>query len=332
MDNKNKNNERGAFAEYAAQNNLLTAGDAGFTFTAATLSSLVVALIFSAVIYALAAAKGISPAEYSSSLEQKFVYYLFSYGLSSVSILIAITAFSVYKKTKPFSPLPFKKFRAKYAAVGIIMAVGLIFGFSELNNLFVSLLGKIGYNKPDMTLPNEKWWQLIIWLVLAAAAPAFFEEVLFRGYILEGLKGLSAPFVILTGGLLFSLFHQNPQQTPYQFICGAAFFLVAYKSGSLWPSVIMHFANNAIVLFADFFFKEGFSSAATIALTAIGILCFAGSAVYLLFFDKNSDGERSVPAKNSPNHTKTRFFIYAAVGIAACLLMWFTDLITYMGA
>ncbi|MBP5308319.1 MAG: CPBP family intramembrane metalloprotease [Clostridia bacterium] len=311
---------------------IITPEDAGFTFTAATLCSLAVALVFSGVIYAIAAAKGLTAAEYSESLRNNFLYYVFSYGLGSAAIMLAVAAFSVYKKRSYFpAPLAFKKFHPKYAVVGLVMTFGLLFGFTELNNLFVSALSKLGYSKPDMTIPNDEWWQLLIWLALAAAMPAFFEEILFRGYVLQGIKNISMPFAVIAGGLLFSLYHQNPQQTPYQFICGAAFFLIAYKSGSIWPGIIMHFVNNATVLISDFFFKEGFSAPVAIVLTVAGVLCFAGALVYLLVFD----GRGKTPVQNeksATNPAKKRFFIYAAVGIAACAFMWITDLITYIGA
>ncbi len=326
-------------AAVSAQNeryiNAYTSADAGFTFTVAVLVSIAVSVLFSIVISAIANSKGLTAADYGKQLQNGFIYYVFAYGLSSVSVLIALLISSKRKNLSFSAIVPFKKFHYKYLILAAMLAFGMLFGLGELNNIFVSLLEKLGYAKPAMTLPNDRLWKLAVWLIVAGALPAFLEECLFRGYILSGLKEQSVVFTVLIGGLAFSLFHQNPQQTPYQFVCGAAFFLIALRSGSVWPSVLIHFANNAVVLISNYLYTGGTEGNATVTavLTALGLLCFAAAAVYLIFFDKNKPTD-IVPSneKNALNHTKKGFFIYSFIGFAACLIMWVADLLTYMGA
>ena len=178
-----------------------------------------------------------------------------------------------------------------------------------------------------MSIPNDKWWQLAIWIIVAAVLPAILEETIFRGYILEGLKVYSTPFIVIMGGLLFMLFHQNPQQTPYQFVCGAAFFLLAVRCGSILPCVAMHFTNNLVVLVLDYISGGYISQTATIVLTILGLISFALAFIYLVFIDKKSANNKETPVYP----TKRPFFTAAAFGIGVCIIMWVSNFLANGG-
>jgi membrane protease YdiL (CAAX protease family) len=85
-------------------------------------------------------------------------------------------------------------------------------------------------------------------LFVIAVFPAVMEETVFRGLILKGLRQSKEIYAVLLCGALFALYHQKPEQTVYQFCCGAAFALVALRSGSVLPTVVAHFINNAWIL------------------------------------------------------------------------------------
>jgi membrane protease YdiL (CAAX protease family) len=307
-------------------NPIITPANSGLCFSIATIAIIAMSLIFTVVIAIIATAKGVALEQFNASLQGSFVYNVFAFGLSSVALCLALLVFAGVKKIRPFSMLPLKKTGWKYWVIALLLTFGLLFGFTELNNLFVSLLEKIGYSKPDMTLQNEKWYHLAVWLVVAAAMPAFFEECVFRGYLLEGLKQYGTLFAVIVGGLFFSIFHQNPQQTPYQFICGMAFTLLAIKSGSMLPCIAMHFANNATILITDFC-SLTIGKTAGIILTVAGILCFLGGIIWLMLDKKSTPSTEENPVKP----TKMQFFLFSAAGLAVCVLMWLTDLFTYIG-
>lgn len=300
----------------------LLAADSGRIFTAAELSMLVISLVFSIGILIFERASGMQPEVYGES----FTYKLISYLLSSVALFAAMAVYSGMRKINPLKALPFHKTHWKYYIIAVVMAFGLLFGFAELNTMFEELLQKLGFNIDPVTLPNTEWWQYVIWIFAVALLPAVFEESLFRGFICEGLRSESTLFSVLAGGFLFSVFHQSPQQTIYQFICGAAFCLVAVKSRSLFPCILMHFLNNFTIITTDFFGVGEFGKAATIVLTALGVAAFIGCIVYLCAFDK---GGRKEPknTESGLNHTKTAFFKSASIGVAICLVMWVLNLL-----
>ncbi|MBR2968613.1 MAG: CPBP family intramembrane metalloprotease [Clostridia bacterium] len=307
----------------------LTPAESGLSFTVAVFTVLVISLVFSLAVTAIASGSGLTTEQFNEAIKDNLVYNALAYGLSSVSLFLSVVILCRLKGRKPLADVPLKKPRARFWAIALLLVVGLLFGFTELNNLFISALQKIGYSKPDMSIPNDRGYELAMWLILAAAFPAFFEECIFRGYLLEGLKELGTVFAVIVGGLLFSLFHQNPQQTPYQFICGMAFTLLAVKCNSLLPCMAMHFLNNAVILVTDFFSVPAFSPTVSIILTVLGLACFIAGIVWLIL----TKTEKSAPTEqeNPANHTKSRFLLFAMPGMVACLIMWVADLISYLG-
>jgi ABC-2 type transport system permease protein/sodium transport system permease protein len=98
---------------------------------------------------------------------------------------------------------------------------------------------------------------LPIGLVIAALAvvPAVAEEVFFRGYLLQALEHRwGATASILATATAFALFHTfgvsglTIERFLPSLLLGAVLGLVARNSGSVWPGVILHALNNAVLL------------------------------------------------------------------------------------
>ncbi|MBQ8412747.1 MAG: CPBP family intramembrane metalloprotease, partial [Lachnospiraceae bacterium] len=84
-------------------------------------------------------------------------------------------------------------------------------------------------------------------LLLVAVVPAFCEEIMFRGYVLSSMDKVFKPRnAIIVSGIIFGLYHMNLVQSFTTAFLGIVIGYVAYKSGSIFPGVIMHFINNAL--------------------------------------------------------------------------------------
>lgn len=91
--------------------------------------------------------------------------------------------------------------------------------------------------------------------IVAAAATLvapLCEEITFRGYLLTTLLARWRPWIaIALCALLFSVIHLDPVRFPALLVQGAVFGWLSWRSGSVWPAVAAHVANNGIVsLFA----------------------------------------------------------------------------------
>jgi sodium transport system permease protein len=87
------------------------------------------------------------------------------------------------------------------------------------------------------------------WLVLLtfAVAPAFCEEVAFRGFILRGLsRGGRVLLAIGLSSLAFGVMHMVPQQVFNGMLMGLVLGALAINSRSLFPAIVFHFLNNAL--------------------------------------------------------------------------------------
>lgn len=85
--------------------------------------------------------------------------------------------------------------------------------------------------------------------MMVIAAP-IFEELIYRGIILDGLLKKYSPFVaILVSGVLFGLVHLNPWQFVAGFILGIFFGWIYYKTRNLTLTMILHAAINLVGYF-----------------------------------------------------------------------------------
>lgn len=257
----------------------------------------------------------------SSTSETDWVLFL-SYLLSQVAFLGAAVIYFVRSREPVKTLLVGSKW--KYFLIAILLQFGLLFSLSFLNDFFVSFFERFGYRSSDPPLPSLEGWKLLPAILVIAVIPAIFEEVLFRGILSRNMHasgwGLISTCVI--AGALFSLYHGNPEQTVYQFICGICFTLTAIRAGSILPTMLAHFLNNALILILTAF---GLSNLAAmpfggyLALMLTSGVCLVGTLVYLIFFDKSG---------NQKGRVQSKFFVLAAIGIAVCAVEWIYALVS----
>ncbi len=93
---------------------------------------------------------------------------------------------------------------------------------------------------------------VVIVLGLGVAAPVC-EEFFFRGLLQRALMSRLEPsMAIVVAAFVFSAFHLDPVGLLARFELGVLFGLLAWRSGSVWPGIAAHAANNltASLLFA----------------------------------------------------------------------------------
>src|SRR5690606_33045819 len=93
----------------------------------------------------------------------------------------------------------------------------------------------------------------MFWLIfLVAFTPAICEEIVFRGVLLQGFLRKSSPYLAIIGSAaVFGLFHLSFETVirllPTMFL-GLLLALVAARTASILPTMLMHFVNNAIAV------------------------------------------------------------------------------------
>ncbi|MBK7860194.1 MAG: CPBP family intramembrane metalloprotease [Archangiaceae bacterium] len=97
---------------------------------------------------------------------------------------------------------------------------------------------------------------LVIALGVCVAAP-LGEEFFFRGALQRGWASRMGPLTaIFFTGAVFSAFHLDPIGFPARWELGVLFGLLAWRTGSLWPGIFAHLANNLTSTLLYFAFKD----------------------------------------------------------------------------
>jgi membrane protease YdiL (CAAX protease family) len=84
-------------------------------------------------------------------------------------------------------------------------------------------------------------------VALTALLAPLCEELAFRGYLQSALRlRLGDGAALGLGAALFAAMHLNPVSLPGLLLLGLLFAWLALRSGSIWPAVAAHLANNGI--------------------------------------------------------------------------------------
>ncbi|PSQ88198.1 MAG: CPBP family intramembrane metalloprotease domain-containing protein, partial [Bacteroidetes bacterium QS_8_64_10] len=89
-------------------------------------------------------------------------------------------------------------------------------------------------------------------LLMLAITPALCEELLFRGYVQrQGERSLGVVGGILLAGIGFGFYHFRFSQVLPLAALGCYLAYLTWRTGSLWPAVLVHLANNAFAVAAS---------------------------------------------------------------------------------
>lgn len=143
-----------------------------------------------------------------------------------------------------------KKVDFKMIGLCIAVVAACMLLFLPITNAFGYTLGGIGYKSTDVAFTSKPNLivEYLINIVFVCAVPAFCEEVLFRGVILNSFRGVSKLAGILVSGFGFMLMHGNPEQTVYQLLLGIVLAIIVWETKNLWLSIIIHFLNNFVAI------------------------------------------------------------------------------------
>ena len=145
--------------------------------------------------------------------------------------------------------LGFRAFPARRTA---FLIIGLMVGIFAVNLLYSYVITTFHLNlqtNDQVLLERSKQAPLTIYATLFAAvfiAP-FCEEVFFRGFVFPGLRrAMPVGWAIVLSSLLFAVAHADPGSFAVLFIIGLALAFLRWRTGSIWPGMILHMLNNGI--------------------------------------------------------------------------------------
>lgn len=126
-----------------------------------------------------------------------------------------------------------------------LLILGGIVVMLSMSVVMEPLLGLVDAEQLPMPDPGEGAWTILSVVVLAPLC----EEFLCRGILLEGLRSRYGVTVALLGSsFFFAVIHLHPVMALNAFALGLLFGILALRTDSLWPSILLHSFNNAVAL------------------------------------------------------------------------------------
>lgn len=143
------------------------------------------------------------------------------------------------------------------AIVLIVVAFPFVFWLGELNQLiplpkWMGTLEHEATKQMQQFLKARNSLEVFLNVIIIALLPAIAEEVYFRGALqrimIHITKNAWAGIIITS--ILFSALHLQFQGFLPRMALGMILGAIYWYSGSLWPSILAHFVNNAIQVVA----------------------------------------------------------------------------------
>ena len=201
-------------------------------------------------------------------------------------------AYVVLKKKKIAGILPMGTTYNKKAAISLTMLCIPLMLFSTFAINFVSTIIQnifgitftTGVEDPAIVGVGG----FLIATLSTAVLPAVLEEFIIRGIVMQPLRRFGDKFAIVASALIFGIMHGNMVQIPYTVVAGLFLGYLVIATGSLWPSIILHFINNfySVVLLAVYD-NFGDTAGAVASILFIGLFIVSGVVGGLLYFPMN---------------------------------------------
>ena len=127
------------------------------------------------------------------------------------------------------------------------------------NVIYAALLGLFGLQiQPDVAIIFNQTEFPVLLLIGGAIIAPIVEEVFFRGFIFAGLQQRWPwPIAGAVSALFFAIAHVVPTSFLPIFILGFIFSYLYYRSGSIWPGILMHMLTNTVALSVAYAVSEG---------------------------------------------------------------------------
>ena len=215
---------------------------------------LIFGLAFSSVLGALFLLSGDGMNDITNIQIGQVISQVFGFMLPPILYVILV-------KEKPFDYLGFKKLQP-WSLLGIV-AIFTIIPFlamvTEWNDnislpeSMAVLEQKLRYIQELANETTEKFMtegSLFSGLLIVAALAAISEELLFRSVIQKAMIKIckNAHIGIILTAIVFSAFHGDFFGFFPRFILGLMLGYMFYLSGSIFPSMLMHFVNNGTIV------------------------------------------------------------------------------------
>jgi sodium transport system permease protein len=166
-------------------------------------------------------------------------------------IIFPALIFTLKNKYSTVQIFRLRKVNLKVILISIILGCAFTIVSDEIDRvvqIFFPMPEEL-QNAITAALKIETISDFIIIAFSAVVVAAIVEEMLFRGFVQTSLEHeFDVTKAVMSTALLFVIFHFNPWWSIQVMIFGIILGVIAWKSNSIIPSIIMHAINNSVAL------------------------------------------------------------------------------------
>ena len=164
-----------------------------------------------------------------------------SYLISQAIVLLPALVYVAVHKINIIACMPYRKLRISDGLLSLLIGYTLIPLMLFINSVSGLFLTNYVQGSVQELVAYPFWLQLLIIAVL----PACVEEFVFRGLIYHSYRKNGILGAAVLSGLVFGLMHLNINQLSYAAVMGIIFALLVEATGSMYSSMLAHFAANS---------------------------------------------------------------------------------------
>ena len=181
--------------------------------------------------------------------------WIFNLLIYIIALMVPFGIFALCIKIPFGVALPFRKAKADLAFGGLLVGLGMGV-LASYATYFLQLVLEyfgIGITMPEYENPVTVTG-MILNVICVVVLPAFIEEIIFRGIVMQSLRRFGDIFALVASSLMFGIFHLNLVQMPYAFIMGLCIGYIVMRSGSIWVGILIHFVNNGVAVAFEYLY------------------------------------------------------------------------------
>ena len=258
---------------------------------------------------------------------------------SAVMIIIGIVIFLAaclvptitMENTLGLHPKLFKKINTTDTLAAVAYGYVLILCVSLANSVLLIALQSLGLEFAPRTLSiPDSTFAALLYFVYVCVLPPLLEEIFTRGYILNAFRSFGVTFAVVASALVFGLLHSSLENIIIYVGCGVILAQLYLAFDSIWPAMLLHFANNSISFFMTAFQQRANAHSALVLM----VFVYVCAIIFGIWGKKHLDSRNihlSACFEKDRELLKKLFFCrraYMAMA-ALCLMIFFAALSSF---
>ena len=160
--------------------------------------------------------------------------------ISELLLLAPVIVYIAANKINVLACIPYRKLRWQDALLSLLtgyLLIPVITAINAFSSFFTT-------NYVQESAPEFTTYPFVIQVFLIAVIPALVEEFVFRGVFYHSYRKNGLVGAMLFSAIAFGVVHMNLNQFFYAVVIGLFFAKMVEVTGSMWSSVLAHFAVN----------------------------------------------------------------------------------------